>query len=246
MWLILVSIKMRIYIGLIFLIYISFSAKAQYDFEKYPSIQYDIYEWENIELEKSIIHKIDIPNFYKNSDSLNLKLIYFNNSVQDSEILISKQKFYEDIPFTLIGLDSLRIADINGDGLKDLKIISYYMGNGLASLNVKVVYFFQDTNRRFIKIAYDDKMGDNRSERDFDNDGNFEIITMKLQHHKNHNYWLFNIYNFLDNKIMNVNNKANYPIMIQLLNSETFDISNNLSRDEMKVYEIKSPTSFDD
>ena len=235
----------------IFTVAVCFSSRAQYDFEKFPAIKYKTYDWKTIELENKVNHILLIPEFFKNRKTLNIDLTYFIEPAKNSEIKVwgfsSKiVTFQEDIPFTPIGLDSLRIADINGDGLKDLKISSYYMGNGLASLNIRIVYLFQQIDGNFLKTSYDDKMGDNRVERDFDNDRNFEIITMTLQNHKNHNYWLFNIYNFLYGKLVNVNSKANYPIMVQFLEKETFKTTTNLSRKEMKKYEIPFPKNFND
>ncbi|MDR6967772.1 hypothetical protein J2X31_001784 [Flavobacterium arsenatis] len=232
---------MKIILGFIFFLVNIVSVKAQYDFENYPKIKFKDYQWDFTELEDKFVHKIDVPNFYNNSKPLSVEIKYFAGISRNSEINISGTIYQEDIPFTPIGLDSLRIADVNGDGLNDIKIISYYMGNGFASLNVRVIYFFQEENGKFIKIAYNDKMGTNRFERDFDGDGNFEIITMKIQNHKNHNYWLFNIYDFIEGKLKNVNSKANYPIMIQILDNETFKITNKLSRQEMKKYEVIQP-----
>ncbi|RZK11175.1 MAG: hypothetical protein EOO46_07675 [Flavobacterium sp.] len=245
MFAILIKIKAMRVLRITFFLFINaFYANAQYDFEKYPSIEYKDYDWETVKSDDGVTHKVIVPDFYINSESLILKINYYTEEAKDSEIYISGIKYKEDIPYTPIGLSSLRIADVNGDGLKDIKIISYYMGNGLASLNVKVIYFFQQANGGFIKIAYEDKMGDNRLERDFDGDGNFEIITMKIQGHKNHNYWLFNIYNFVNGKIENVNSKENYPIMVQILNRETFKITSKLSRQEMKQYQVNNLENY--
>ena len=222
------------------------TVKGQYSFEKFPAVKYRSYDWKIAESESHVKHSLLLPEFFSNGKSLSIKLTYFLDQPKDSEIHFgeSEKKYYEDIPFTPIGLDSLRVADFNGDGLNDLKISSYYMGNGLASLNIRIIYFFQKKDNQFVQISFDDKMGDNRSERDFDNDGNFEIITMTLQGHKDHNYWLFNIYNFQEDKLVNVNSKASYPIMVQFLHRETFEITKNLTRREMKKYEMVLPRDY--
>jgi len=115
------------------------------------------------------------------------------------------------------------------------------MGCGLASLNVRVIYFFQKENKEFTKISFDDKMDGNRIERDLNGDGNFEIITMTLQEHRNHNYWLFNVYNFVNDNLICINNKINYPIMIQFLFRENYKITTKITRKEMQKYEIQKP-----
>ena len=138
-----------------------------------------------------------------------------------------------------------RVADINGDGLKDVKFVIPYMGNGLAALNVKVIYLLQTKDQKFVKISFYDKMDKNRPERDFDGDGNFEIITMDLQEYKNHNYWTFNIFEYKDGQLINVNEKDNYPIMIQFLYKENYKITDKIDRQKMKSFAIKLPNDFD-
>ena len=54
----------------------------------------------------------------------------------------------------------------------------------------------------------------NKLERDFDGDGNYEIIVQSFQSYGYHNYFLFNLYNYKDGQLVNVNNKTNYPIMV--------------------------------
>jgi hypothetical protein len=88
-------------------------------------------------------------------------------------------------------------------------------------------------------------MSENRQERDFDGDGNFEIITMNLIGHEDHSFWLFNIFNYLNGGLVNVNAKDNYPIMIQFLNRENYDVTNKISRDKMKTFALTLPEDYD-
>ena len=115
------------------------------------------------------------------------------------------------------------------------------MGCGLASLNVRVIYFYQNTNKNFTKVSFYDKMNENRFERDLNSDGKFEIITMTLQGHQNHNYWLFNVYNYENGNLICVNDKIDYPIMIQFLYRENYAITTKLTRQEMKKYQHRKP-----
>lgn len=230
--------------------------KAQYPFEKYPAIKYRAYnDWktyDNTEKEGKVDNTLTIPNFFKNGDKITIQLTSFsdhwwNNSVIDVfRNKIKIQTFIEDMGLNPTGLDTLRVADINGDGLQDIKIISAYMGNGTASLNARVIYLFQKTEHTFRKISFSDKMGKNKIERDFDKDGNFEIITMNLLGYREHSYWLFNIFNYKDGRIVNVNAKENYPIMIQFLYREDYKITNNISRKEMKNFAHYLPDDYDD
>jgi hypothetical protein len=230
--------------------------KGQYPFEKYPAIKYKAYnDWKTIdrskEKEKDVQNTLTIPNFYDNSDTLTIQLTSFTDHFWDNSVVrvfrnkIEKQKIIENMAFNPIGLDSVRVADINGDGLMDIKVVSPYMGNGTASLNVKVIYLFQRQDHSFNVISFDDKSYPNRPERDFDNDGNYEIITMNLVGHEEHSYWLLNLFNYKNDELINVNSKANYPIMIQYLFRENYEITNKISRKKMKDFELKLPDSYE-
>jgi hypothetical protein len=232
-----------------FLIFISLSVNAQFPFEKFKAVKYDTYEWETHESKYSVSHNLSIPDFYKKGGDMSIKILCFMKDKRKSEIsiygLAKREKLYlDDIPFTSIGLDSLRVTDINGDGLKDIKITSYYMGCGLASLNARILYLFQKKNGKFTHISFDDMIGSNYIERDFDGDSNFEILTMNLEWHREHSYWIFNIYNLKNDKLVNVNYKANYPIMIQYLYRDNFKITKNLTRQQMKNFEKLLPQGY--
>jgi hypothetical protein len=84
-----------------------------------------------------------------------------------------------------------------------------------------------------------------RPERDLDGDHNFEIITMKLTYYGDHSYWLFNLFDFDSDRLINVNNKDNYPIMTQFLFRENFEITNKISREKMKEFALTLPDNYD-
>lgn len=230
--------------------------KGQCPFEKYPAIKYKEYDdWKikdrTTEKEKYVQSTLTIPSFFNNSNSLTIQLTSFADHFWDNSIIrifrnkIEIKKITENMFFNPIGLDKVIIADINGDGLKDVKIISAYMGNGTASMNVKVIYLFQRLDHSFNVISFDDKMSQNRPERDFDDDGNYEIITMNLVGYENHSYWVFNLFNYKDNELVNVNNKENYPIMIQYLLRDNYKVTNKISRKRMKDFELKLPDNYE-
>ena len=119
------------------------------------------------------------------------------------------------------------------------------MGNGIASLNVRVIYLMQNEDSTFSKLSFDDKMDGNRPERDFDGDGIYEVVTMTLNHHDNHNYWTFNIFEFSGSGLINGNEKGNYPIMIQFLHRKNYGMTDKLSRAEMKTYGLELPEEYE-
>jgi hypothetical protein len=219
---------------------------GQYAFEKYPAVKFKTYSnWKTIDTDKKVENSISIPNFFKKGKSLSIELNsskdhWFENSV----VKVGTQKFTENIGFNPIALDSIRVTDLNGDGLKDLKIIAPYMGNGTAAMNVRVIYLFQQKNESFVKISFNDKQYNNRSERDFDGDGNYEIITMQLLGFEEHSYWSFNLFNFVNGKLISVNKKYNYPIFVPFLFKETFKTTTKVSRKEMKSLALSLPEDY--
>ena len=230
------------------------SSLGQEPFCKYPAISYKKYiNWkieDNLEKGKQLQQSITIPKFFKNKAPITLQLVSFNNNWDSSYIFINRekkqiQKLFEPMGFTKYNIITpLFITDINGDGLLDIKLIVSYMGNGIASMNVRVIYLFQTNDGKFTKISFDDKMDKNRQERDFNRDNNYEIITMTLTEYKGHSYWLFNLYDFNANKLINVNSEFDYPIMIQYLYRANYQITNKISRKQMKKFALPLPEAY--
>lgn len=237
---------------LLFLLSVCWNTFAQYPFEKYPALRLkSYYNWKVSDGEKIVDNTSTIPDFFANGDELTIQLTSDkSNWSENSRIRIFQNKklisnFSEDIAFNPTALDSLRIGDFNNDGLQDIKIVYPYMSNGLG-LSCRVIYLLQKPDHSFGRISFDDMMdfGNDRRERDFDNDWKYEVITMGLKSYKGHSYWMFNLYDIAGYKIVNVNRKADYPIMIQFLNKETFEITKNLTRQKMKAFAMKHPQSY--
>ncbi|WP_034237587.1 hypothetical protein [Aquimarina atlantica] len=230
---------------------------GQYPFEKYPSPTYleykdwKLYDWTT--KKQSINSTLKIDQFFDNKDALTIQLTSFTSNGDNPSVIrvfrnktqvqkITEQMFFSSLN---IGHEPIRVVDINGDGLKDLKIIVPYMGNGIAELNVRVIYLFQTKDQKFIKISFTDMMDGNRVERDFDGNGNFEIITMNLTGYERHNYWVFNIFEYNESQLKCFNNKENYPIMIQFLNRDNYEITDKIDREKMKEFAIQLPDDYD-
>lgn len=224
----------------------------KYPFEKFPSIKYtEFKDWKIYKKADRIHFTLTIPDFFSNTDSLTIQLTSFEIKWDSSYIRLFRnkvqiQKIFEPMFFTYINVsnDPVQTLDVNGDNLTDVKLVIPYMGNGLASLNQRVIYLFQKTDGLFTKVSYLDKMGAHITERDFDNDSKFEILTMTLKGHGNHNYWTFNIYNFKDGELVNQNDMFDYPIMIQYLFKDNFKITENISREKMKTFGDNKPDEY--
>ena len=85
----------------------------------------------------------------------------------------------------------------------------------------------------------------NQPERDFDGDGNFEIITQTFVNYGPHNYWAFNLYNFNGTALINVNQKSNYPILVQLIDPWNYATTKKMSRATMKKFAKELPDGYD-
>jgi hypothetical protein len=224
----------------------------KYPFEKYPSIKYtEFKDWKIYQKTDRIHFTLTIPGFFSNTDSLTIQLTSFETKWDSSYIRLFRnkiqiQKIFEPMFFTYTNVSNYptQTLDVNGDDLTDVKLLIPYMGNGLASLNQRVIYLFQKAYGLFTKVSYLDKMGAHISERDFDNDSKFEILTMTLKGHENHNYWTFNIYNFKDGELVNQNDMFDYPIMIQYLFKDNFKITENISREKMKMFRDNKPDEY--
>jgi hypothetical protein len=242
----------------IFLIatFLTCSAFGQYPFEKSPKIKYKRFQnWKIKErTDEKADYSIVIPSFFAKKGSLQFQM----HSLVDKDssiITVYKngkllQTFID--PYFIGGVvgpapQAAFVEDINGDGLKDLKVI--VPGNaccGAYNYYLRVIYLFQRKEGTFTKISFTDLMMDyiNRPERDIDGDGNLEIITQTFQNYGDHNYWVFNLYNFNGSGLVNVNQKANYPIMVQLLYRNNYKVTDKISRAKMKQFERRLPDDY--
>jgi hypothetical protein len=236
------------------LIVCTVNCKAQYPYEQYPALKWNRVggwkEYNRLEREGKIHWTQSLPGFYDNGDSLTIQVSTVMKKNEHSLIRIFRNKKQQQLLSEKHAIaanfgylaDSLYYADVNGDSLTDLKLFAWYGGNGIASMNMRVIYLFQQPDHSFVKVSYLDK--DPSPERDFNNDGNYEIITMTLNSHDTHSYWTFNLYNFKDNTFQSVNALYDYPIMIQFLYRPNYKITNKLTREQMRKYAEKKPIDF--
>lgn len=58
-------------------------------------------------------------------------------------------------------------------------------------------------------------------------------------------YWLYNLYDYNLNSLNNVNAKDDYPIMIQFMFRENYQITDKITRQKTKNFSLPLPKGFD-
>lgn len=240
---------------------LSLQAMAQYPFEKHPAIKAKVYptgyrieamgDGDNYNYE--INHYINIPKFFAGKGTARITITPPDTSgtatIQIYRGLKKQKKLIADYGFgTYTTIESLFVADYNHDGLPDIKVILPHFGCGAFNYYCHVVYFLQNSNGSLYKFSFSDLLlydYQNRPERDLDGDGVYEIVVCSFQNYKKHNYLLYDLYQLQGNKLVNVNRKFNYPIMIQLLYGENYKITKHLSRKQMRQFENKLPEDYE-
>lgn len=230
--------------------------KAQYPFEKYPAMKYlkkktwTVYD--RREKENKMHWTSTFPDFFKTKNSLTVQLTTFGDKdtsliriFENKELIqLLKEPYAIGRNFGMLW-DTLFFGDINGDSLLDVKILCWYGGCGVAGYNERVIYLIQRPDNKFTKVSFLDMAPSSRLERDLNGDGNFEIITMALNEYESHNYWTFNLYNFINGDLVCVNDKFEYPIMIQFLYRTNYKVTDKIPKETVKKFSVEKPEYYD-
>ena len=225
---------MRKILLLISILTIATSARGQYPFDKFDRPNFKSYnDWKLIEKkdENKIHQTVTIPRFYNDSISLTIQFTVDNSSEEAKNIIrIYKgketiQSFRNDkvdyMPF-YVSRHPIKVADLNGDSLLDIKVTYDYNSNGL-SLSYRPIYLIQNDKGTFTKYSFDNMYEDRLDfERDFDNDGTFEIQSVQLVQNDNHSYWCFSVIKITNNGLVDISDKIDYPIFIQFLHKRNY------------------------
>lgn len=230
---------------------------AQYAFEDYSAPSYKTYnkweEYNRIGTKGTYDCTLSIDQFFDNKDNLTIQLTWFVEQIDFGLIRIFRnkreiQKIKQPGSFSPLTMKGglVLVSDINGDGYKDIKLIQQGTGNGVMGMLVKVLYLFQKNDVYFKKISFDDMTFEkHRSERDVDDDGNYEIITMNLEQFNEHSYWVFNVFEYADGNLRNVNDKVGYPMVVQYTYKRNYEITQHMSTLQMKKYKREFPSGYD-
>lgn len=100
-------------------------------------------------------------------------------------------------------------ADFNKDGMPDIKFRIRTLEKGTtALLNYKVFLISQQSKYRVFSFV------DFSSEKEYDinGDGIPEIIGCSTTNYNGQNYWVFNLYNWVNNTLKSVSKEYDYPL----------------------------------
>jgi hypothetical protein len=227
-----------------------FRAAAQYPFEQYPSILYQASgNWQFPKENATRLKVSAAATVHAGPKKYTLQV--FNRRMPSDTFYIAvseaggaQRQFLEPwylLPESL--LQPVRVADINGDGLTDLKLVVNAVGGGAVRGLVRLVYLFGQRSGGFVKMSF--LSFHDGPERDFDGDANYELMVRELVSYKGHSYWTFNVFSFTGEQLVNVSHKYGYPILIQFLNKPNFKVTDKVSAQEARQFLLKQPREYD-
>jgi hypothetical protein len=237
-------------------------SKAQYPFEKYPAIKYEklkFHSWFNKD-SSNIYFKAELSGIANNKEKLNLLIAgpndgdYLNIYIRNGKKIIQKFREKSTLHVDYNKIDFGSMADFNNDSLTDIKLTFLNWGGcGLAANILKRIYLFQNKNKSFTKISFSDIVDREKfldmpikwlPERDINNDGNYKIMTCRLEFYKEHSYLTFDLYEFNNGNLICLDDKYNYPIMVQYLYRENYEVTKKISPEKMKTFKRLKPEGY--
>lgn len=179
--------------------------------------------------------ELTIPDFLKENSAVTVQLRAYeeeNDQPNSTIALIDKEGNYlatlfEPTQFHQFALEyaTLSVGDVDGNGLKDIKIDFPYMGNGLMACAIRAIYIFQAGAKTFNKISFDSFVcRDHVAETDVDGDGKWEIIVRTLEYiDENNHYWVDNIYKYTPEGLICVSKENGYPKALNVSERKSTD-----------------------
>jgi len=227
------------------------SAKAGYPFEKYPAPKYTCYTLNGKHLVADSTGTTTL-HFTDARTKAQIKVVFSSTLAADSSSIYIYhngklfQKLIDESGFDVLHCpDRVYVGDLNNDSIPDIKVtIPNTMGCGLAGELLTKIYFISTPNGTYRKYTFTDFS--NHTERDFDGDGQFEIIGMAHDYYMQHSYWVFDLYSFKNKHLVNVSDKYGYPIMIQHLYVENHVVTNKIPREKMREFSQLKPWYLDE
>jgi hypothetical protein len=225
---------------------LAFKGYAQYPFEKFPVKKYDSVKFK-------AIGEFDDPDLvniarYKN---YTIRLIRDSTAHLGGKILLYyKGKLIKSATGDFGGVMReadfpLYIEDINSDGIPDFVFKTLNStGTGLAGADVYYTCFIKKGTTDFRVVKFESFYDQSQKQYQFSKDGNPVIIGQSLAFYKRHAYWIFDLYQCKNDKLINVSKKYNYPIAVPYLNKEIFVPTYKIPKEDLERLAMKQPGFF--
>jgi hypothetical protein len=140
-----------------------------------------------------------------------------------------------DTPYPM---ESYRL-DVDGNGLKDFVVFSWWGGAGLASFNYRVDIFLKEDERSYQRISYDTMNPDMKDFADLNHDGKLEVIITGYYPGQKHNYFSYNVYQFKDFKLVNSDHVfKHFPKFVWLTDKPNDKDTTHLSKKEREGHTL--------
>jgi hypothetical protein len=229
----------------VILLFVSAKCFAQYPFEKYPVKKCDSIKFKVTDLETDSSNTSIATADYKD---YKIKILEGHTLKDDSNILLYfKGKLIKKITAFHLGMmeEPFPLYIYQRNGKTDF-LISYFNGDGtgLASARVCKLYLLNIHENLFKAVSFMDFYSNPGRQYGFDSSGNYEIVCQSLAEYKGHNYWLFDLYDFHDDRLVNVSKKHEYPIAVPYLFKETFKPTNKIPKKELYRLSAKLPEFY--
>ncbi|MFI5162665.1 MAG: hypothetical protein ACHQHN_15405 [Sphingobacteriales bacterium] len=225
------------------LILLLLSAKcfAQYPFEKNRVKKYDSIKFVKSKINDS--NEMAIAH-YKN---YTIKLVDGTLDNGGAVELYLKNKLIKKFNGYFVNMtyitDFLYVEDIDNDGRPDF-IINTYNGacGGLACSNIYTTYLMNKGKGNFRIISYEGFY--NKPQKEYLFNGAYRVIGQSLATYKGHNYWLFDLYDIKNSKLINVSKQHGYPVAVPYLYNQTFKPTHKISKGQLAKLSLPQPDLF--
>jgi hypothetical protein len=227
------------------LVLLTLKGYAQYPFEKFPVKKYDSVAF------KLVGEDFDTTSVdYAHYKNYTIKLVRDKSAQLGGKILLYyKGKLIKtaDGHFGMIRSADfpLYIEDVNGDGIPDFVFKTFNSaGTGLAGAHIYNTWFIKKSNNDFQTIQFQSFYDKPERQYKFDGKGNYITIGQSLTFYKRHSYWIFDLYQYKNGKLINVSEEYNYPVAVPYLDKETYTPTNKIPKKQLERLSLKQANFF--
>jgi hypothetical protein len=111
--------------------------------------------------------------------------------------------------------EPIAVTDFNNDGLIDFRIDGVIFGADTYGGGTREFYFLQNKQGLFTKLSFFTKL--DVTERDIDNDSVFAVVPCQFERTNGHSYWIYGLYKFTSDDLVDIADAHNYPVFVQEL-----------------------------